>query len=120
MRRLIRHPDSPSEAVTEISAEAVRQRPGGLALTYRLAGDFPRLVIPQPTEPRRADGLWRHTCFEAFVRVPGAEAYVELNLSPSGEWAAYRFDAYRQGMAPLEIPAPRIALRETDDDLVLT
>ena len=28
------------------------------------------------------DGLWRHTCFEAFVGIPGAEPYYEFNFSP--------------------------------------
>jgi hypothetical protein len=120
MRRLTRHPDSPSEAVTEIRAEAVRQGPGGLALTYRLADAPGQLVIPPPAEPLRTDGLWRHTCFEAFVRLPGAEPYVELNLSPSGQWAAYRFDGYREGMAPLEIPPPQAAWHKTDDGFELT
>lgn len=120
MRRLTRHPDSPGQAVNEVLAEAVRQGRGGLALTYRLAGDAARLVIPPPAEPLRADGLWRHTCFEAFLRVAGAGPYVELNLSPSGQWAAYRFEAYRQGMAPLPIPPPRIAWRATDEGFELT
>lgn len=68
----------------------------------------------------RTDGLWRHTCFEAFIRPAGADAYFEFNLAPSGQWAAYRFSGYREGMAPLEIPAPRIAWRNTDQGNELT
>jgi hypothetical protein len=45
-------------------------------------------------EPRRADGLWRHTCFECFLRTKG-EGYQEFNFSPSREWAAYWFRGYR-------------------------
>ena len=37
-----------------------------------------------------------------------AEAYCEFNFSPSREWAAYRFDGYRQAMAPLTLPAPDV------------
>ena len=33
----------------------------------------------------------------------GQESYTEFNLSPSGEWAAYRFEGYRQGMANLDV-----------------
>ena len=54
-------------------------------------------MLPEPAIPGRADGLWRTTCLEAFVGV-GGEAYVEFNFSPSGKWAAYRFDRPREGM----------------------
>ena len=36
------------------------------------------------------------------MRCPGGDGYYELNLSPSGQWAAYRFDGYRAGMAAAE------------------
>jgi len=52
------------------------------------------LVLPTPQPARRADGLWRHSCFEAFVGL-GGEQYVEFNFSPSTQWAAYRFHGYR-------------------------
>ena len=52
---------------------------------------------PAKASPGRSDGLWRHTCLELFVRTeqPG---YCEVNIAPSGRWAAYRFDAVRKGM----------------------
>ncbi len=53
----------------------------------------------------RADGLWKATCFELFLRAPQGEGYCEFNLSPSERWAAYDFSAYRSGMA--ERPMPR-------------
>ena len=49
----------------------------------------------------RTDGLWRHSCFEAFIGHAGGPDYWEYNFSPSGAWAAYHFSAYREGMAPL-------------------
>ena len=61
---------------------------------------------PEATARVRTDELWRTTCFEAFVRTDGG--YVEYNLSPSGAWAAYRFDGYREGMRGLEIAPPFI------------
>jgi hypothetical protein len=73
-----------------------------LSLHYRLDGDTGRLLLPAPAAPRRADGLWRHTCFEAFVRPAGGGGYCEFNFSPSGEWAAYRFTGRRAGMEALE------------------
>ena len=55
------------------------------------------LILPDPADPSRADNLWKTTCFEAFVGL-GGEAYLEFNFSPSGQWAAYRFDRLRKGM----------------------
>ena len=49
----------------------------------------------------RTDGLWRHTCFEAFIAAAVRPEYWEYNLSPSGAWAAYHFTGYRAGMEPL-------------------
>jgi hypothetical protein len=48
--------------------------------------------------PRRKDELWKHTCFEAFIKPQGKEGYWELNLSTRGDWNMYRFDSYRKGM----------------------
>ena len=65
-----------------------------------------RFVIPEASEPGRADELWRTTCFEAFLRESGEEPYREWNFAPSGEWAAYDFTAYRAGMAEADIAKP--------------
>ncbi|MGE5471169.1 MAG: DOMON-like domain-containing protein [Bacteroidota bacterium] len=66
---------------------------GGLQLRYRVA--VAQLRIPAPQAAGPADGLWQHSCCEAFVGTDGA-AYREFNFSPSGQWAAYGFSAYRQ------------------------
>ncbi len=81
-----------------------------LTLTYSLEGDVSRMRLPSPCPARRADGLWRHTCFEAFVALDAEPAYLELNFSPSGEWASYAFSAYREGMAAADTGAPTIAV----------
>ena len=85
---------------------------GLLSLDYGLDADPSALRLPAPANPRRADGLWRHTCFEAFAQIEGSPGYLEFNWSPSGEWAAYAFDARREGMRPLALardPAPGFA-----------
>ena len=75
-----------------------------LRLRWRIDG-CGKLVVPPFAGKGRADGLWKTTCFELFLRAPGAETYVELNLSPSERWAACEFSGYRAGMA--ERPFPR-------------
>lgn len=97
----------------------VRRRDGVLSLEYTLAGAIETVLWPKEASRMRTDELWRATCFEAFVRTE-AGGYVEYNLSPSGAWAAYRFDGYRQGMRDLEMPAPFIVTRSAPGQFVLT
>ena len=112
-RTLALHPDSRCKAVTRIEVEATEIQSGHLVLYYTVSGTIKDVRLPQLTVPARADELWRHTCFEAFVRPPHGEAYYELNFAPSTQWAAYRFSSYRNGMTVEgEIAAPRIQLLE--------
>jgi hypothetical protein len=65
-----------------------------------------RFVIPEVEEPVRKDELWRTTCFEAFLRPLAQDSYMEWNFAPSGDWAAYGFTGYREGMTKAEIGQP--------------
>jgi len=115
------------DAVREIEVRVSRDPNGGLALKYTLRGDPGRLAIPPARAPQRADELWRHTCFEAFIAPGTGPAYLELNFSPSGEWASYEFAKYREQrrleepptgpVAPL--PAPSSRTLRTGEDLTL-
>jgi hypothetical protein len=71
--------------------------------------------MPPVMTPERADELWRHTCFEAFVRASSGPEYYEFNFAPSTQWAAYRFSSYRNGMRAAEIGAPAIEVRSSPD-----
>ena len=114
------HPATSTTAVRGLTASARIGGAGKLAVTFTLDADMSRVVLPRLRTPARADELWRHTCFEVFVALPDAEAYCELNFSPSGEWAMYGFVGYRRGMTPIEVRrAPRIAVRPTPRGLVL-
>ena len=95
--RLIVHPAHPPLAVQSVEARIGVAEAGWLRLRWRVEGSA-RLVLPHFAGAKRADGLWRSTCFELFARVPGEAAYVEINLSPSENWAIYRFWAYREAM----------------------
>ena len=114
------HPRTSGGAVEAIAAEAERDG-ARLTLRYVLTGDVGALVLPAPAPPRRADRLWEHSCFEAFVRASADPGYFELNLAPSGAWAAYRFGDYRMDMAIAEnVPPPRIATRRGERRFELT
>lgn len=98
MKTLI--PFSPSQAQWSIQADA-RIEGTDLLLEYKVSGELVQIEWPvrvgaSAAEIRKND-LWRHTCFEAFLQGDGP-GYLEVNLSPSGEWNVYRFDRYREGM----------------------
>jgi len=104
---LIRHEHFPAPWLRgiRVNAELAAE---GLSIHYRLAADQAHLAIPDTATPQRVEGLWRHTCFEAFVMGADAPAYREFNFSPSGAWQAYGFHAYRQGGELEDATAPRI------------
>jgi predicted GIY-YIG superfamily endonuclease len=75
--------------------------------------------IPSSVARQRLDGLWRTTCFELFVQQP--KGYAEFNFSPSGDWAAYRFSGYRDGMRNLAMrTAPTIQALVSGDRLTVS
>jgi hypothetical protein len=93
---------TPLLGVTAVAA-SVSVAGAALRFEYRLSGDLIQLAIPPRVASRRAERLWDHTCFEAFVAAGAGSGYYELNFAPSGEWAAYEFDGYRSGMRPLDV-----------------
>lgn len=104
------HPDSKAGPVRTLEVEV--ERVGvALALRFVLEGRLSEIAIPPRTKPGRGVELWKHTCFEAFVRAPGGTAYWEFNLAPSTQWAMYGFKDYRErGKDPKSAP-PRLELR---------
>lgn len=87
-----------------------------LVLRYVVTGKIDGLRLPAATAATRADGLWQHTCFEAFVQTMRGRAYYEFNLAPSTQWAAYRFNSYRNGRAVADLSsAPQIETRSNGD-----
>ncbi|MBA3997133.1 MAG: hypothetical protein C0466_08175 [Candidatus Accumulibacter sp.] len=106
------HPLTPDAFVA--TAGAAWTADGGLRFSFRLSGDLSGVRLPAPAPAARRDGLWRHTCCEAFVGARGAPAYREFNFSPAGAWAAYAFSAYRQAAG--ELPAAAPAIRVARDD----
>ena len=117
-------PGVQQDVVRELSVLVTRPERGQLQLAYRLIADLDALQLPEPrpagVAAARTDGLWRHSCFEAFIGHAGAPDYWEYNFSPSGAWAAYRFTAYREGMAPLMKGAPPAVATRIGTDSVET
>ena len=104
------HPDTPSAAVQAIVVDAERDG-DALALTYRAIGRMEDMAVPAPAFCERMDELWKHTCFEAFVRGEDAR-YCEFNFSPSGQWAAYDFTGHRDGRIDADVVAPYVRFED--------
>lgn len=111
--------------INEQHLELVYRWRGWVTEPIRLLNRHERAATPQ-----RRDELWRTTCAEIFVALDAASAgqphtggaYLEFNFSPTGDWAAYRFDATRVGMRAhvwRGDEAPRISLAGSTDDLTL-
>lgn len=114
------HPSTPNEAVRCVAASAELVGPVSLRLAYLLEAGPRRIRIPPPVaNAGRMDKLWAHTCFEAFVGLVRSPQYLELNFSPSGQWAAYGFQSYREGMMLALDAAPRLTLHGDGERLEL-
>ncbi len=114
------HPTSVCPAIRSFEAQASRLGDQQLELRYSIEGEIDRLLLPPWRAGGRAHELWRHSCFEAFLRIPTQPGYLEFNFAPSGDWAIYRFAEYRRGMTEVEIAqAPAIQLEATEHRLEL-
>jgi hypothetical protein len=115
------HPATLEAAIRALTVSV--RRTSELRLRFRLDGAIGSLRIPEScASPGHADGLWEHTCFEAFLAAAGSPRYWEFNFSPSGEWARYGFRGYRDRMttpALAELPPPSMEWAVTGGSLEL-
>src|SRR5450631_2134033 len=117
---LTAHPSTPNDAVRSLGVQLRAEELDMLVFQYSLDADMLRVRVPPSGVGGRADALWKHTCFEAFVAPADASGYYEFNFSPSLDWAIYRFSAYRQEMSPAKVgQAPKISVRQGGDRLEL-
>jgi hypothetical protein len=108
------HPSTPPGGIGGVSCGVSWGDAGEWVLDFIIDAPPSALRLPPATTPSRADGLWQTTCFELFLRRPGSEIYIEFNFSPSGEWAAYGFDGYRDHMHDLKVTSPRITTSDPE------
>jgi hypothetical protein len=89
-------------------------------LAYVVTGRICDLAMPPVAAAEWTDELWRHTCFEAFVRKWRGAGYYEFNFAPSTQWAAFGFGSYRnEKRAVTEIKAPRITVEASAECYIL-
>jgi hypothetical protein len=92
------HATQATSPVRSLTVSGALHARGELRLEYRMSAALERVrLAPSTCHAQRRDELWRHTCFEWFIRREGEAAYCEFNFSPAGDWAAYAFTGYRAG-----------------------
>lgn len=124
--QLISHPNRPVPKDVSVSVSLVGLA-GKLTLEYWVRAPKGWLKVPErlAAEDRKVtDGLWKHSCFEAFLGQntqtgQGSTAYHEINLSPSGNWAAYSFTSYRQGGEDWALFNPGILCEQDQEEFML-
>jgi hypothetical protein len=113
---LLPHPSSACGVIRRFHAAI---EPGSsrdeLRISFRIDGAIGQLRLPERGSALRADSLWQHSCFEAFVRSDAGDSYHEFNFAPSGDWAAYRFASRREGRQSPAMPAPQMEFRRAAD-----
>lgn len=120
MQQLICHPQTPAVTVDAIEVKVQRLESGRLWFRFHLEGQLNALALNEPRPPERTDGLWKSTCFEAFLRGSRDGYYLEYNFGPSGQWAAYAFTDYRFGANDLWVEkAPEILLDASESHFAM-
>lgn len=116
---LLCHPDTPCLPIAAVGAQISQAADMSWEAAFVAVGRPGEIVVPAEAPRVHTDELWRTTCFELFIG-RGEDSYAELNLSPSGAFAAYHFDHYRTGMRPIPLPAPEMSLEQGSERLELT
>ncbi len=120
IHRLICFGGKDCQYAKSLQVEVEPKADGGLQFRYELTGELSKLRIPPQQQPAEVEGLWNHTCFEAFVAVEGESGYHEYNFSPSGQWAAFYFSGYRKRSAWSAGKAPEtVTVQDTNGQLKL-
>lgn len=104
MQPLMLHRSCDLGPIRAVTAQ-VSPTPAGIVARFRLEGRVDAIRLPSRAPSVRTDELWKSTCLEVFWQPIGGAGYREINLSPSGQWAAYEFDGYRDGMRVLAVDA---------------
>ena len=66
--------------MARVEVEVTRPRADRLVLSYVVTGTISDIRLPPVMPAARADELWQHTCFEAFVRASSGRRVLRIQL----------------------------------------
>ena len=78
---LTAHPSTPNHAVCSLGVQLRAEVPDFLVFQYSRDADMSRVRVPLSGAGGRADALWQHTCFEAFVAPEDAPTLSGIDVS---------------------------------------
>lgn len=93
---LVASPHHPPPPVRTFGAAAMWAAGRTLDLCFRLETPLDDLRLLPSADDYDGDPLWKHTCLEAFVGVPGQPGYLEFNFAPAGLHTVFDFEDYRR------------------------
>jgi len=86
-----------------------------IIVTYEIRGELKNYIFNKAENKKRANELWRATCFELFIAPENSSNYWEFNISPTKAWNFYAFDSYKKSMREELLPSsPHIEIREEE------
>jgi len=74
-----------------------------LKLSFLLEGALVNYAFSSSQMPKRANELWKATCFELFLANSKKDEYYEFNISPSLAWNLYHLSTYRAEPKEVEL-----------------
>lgn len=68
-----------------------------ISFSYEITGEVNNILwASEVNSPKQKDELWTSTCIELFVAQANGKKYMEWNVSPTHDWANYKFNLYRE------------------------
>jgi len=90
-------------------------------LSFVIEGALKEYVFSNTVGKKRADELWKATCFELFLANSKKEEYYELNFSSSLAWNFYYLKTYRADVTEVtNVSTPQIELHKTNNSFKIT
>ena len=99
---------------TDVSVESrVTLTKEKILLHFKVKGKLEAYQFSQKEKIKRANELWRATCFELFLANSKTQSYYEINISPTLSWNIYYLEKYRAKPKEIAISSkPMIVTRE--------
>ena len=88
-----------------------------IRLSFVVKGALDEYIFPSKSIPKKANELWKSTCFELFLGNEKEETYYELNFSSSLAWNFYYLSTYRGEVEELTLlNSPKVERFEAKDE----
>ena len=110
MKHLLKSYSQKTELSIESTLTLYQDR---ISLHFKISGALTNYQFPKKEKLKRANELWKATCFELFLANSKTQSYYEINISPTLHWNIYYLDTYRAEPKEVIVSSePLIKIRE--------